>query len=621
MRWTPSTLASVWCGVALSLAACFTGDFLAGIPCGDDFECGPGHQCLEGRCDGLVQGNEAPRARDDRYETYMNREYVVGEAAADRLLANDEDPDGYALTLRGDAVATRRGGEVTFNGGAFTYTPPPDFWGCDSFTYEIEDVYGVTATAKAYISVRPTAAPLARAAEVGSGHRFAANDASLAIGSAVAGIGDHDGDGFADLAIGANRRSAGATPSNSRQIYVVLGGEDLSTRTLSGVEAGVGGYLIDFGAVDLELDEDPAGQVWSPHSIRGAGDIDGDGLADLVVSDPALGVSVVLGRPEPAAIDLAQLQAGDGGFIIVGETHDDLIGAAAASAGDVNADGRGDLLIGAPGHVGEQGVLGRAYVVFGRAAGTPVQLAAIAAGDGGYTITPVYTADDGFGGLLAAGHDVNGDGRPDMVVGTAAGVWRAQVVFGQADATPVRLTYDAAAGFLIYALPAWGEPDPADPLLQLELSPDVDGDGRAEVLFRTAAQTDLVYGKADTEIVNIRQDPAAGFELEVHGNRTAAAAGDLDGDGLAEVMVAADDRTLDDTQDPGRVLVFRGPPGPEPLEELGPEVFAFVGGSPGARTGEALARAGDVDGDVSVDLIIGSPGEGVVDVVRSGTCD
>jgi hypothetical protein len=82
------------------------------------------------------------------------------------------------------------------------------------------------------------------------------------------------------------------------------------------------------------------------------------------------------------AIDLVNVAAGTGGFVIHGKDANDQSGFSVASAGDVNGDGFADLIIGAP-----FSASGDAYVVFGHAGGFgAIDLAAVAAGTGGFVI-------------------------------------------------------------------------------------------------------------------------------------------------------------------------------------------------------------------------------------------
>jgi hypothetical protein len=111
---------------------------------------------------------------------------------------------------------------------------------------------------------------------------------------------------------------------------------------LSDIAAGKGGFVID-GQCAYET---------SGGDLSDAGDINGDGLADLIVGTPGsfadAGHSyVVFGKIDTAAIDLSGIAAGRGGFVIIGESADDYSGINVAGAGDINGDGLADLLVGA----------------------------------------------------------------------------------------------------------------------------------------------------------------------------------------------------------------------------------------------------------------------------------
>ncbi len=158
------------------------------------------------------------------------------------------------------------------------------------------------------------------------------------------------------------------------------------------------------------------------NSVSRAGDVNGDGRDDFLVAlttaDPsgridAGRIYVVFGTDSPAAIDLAQVAAGNGGFVINGATTKDQAGKAVAAIGDFNGDGKADIVVTAPPAAAK---IGTAYVIYGKTTGTPVELSTIAAGIGGFSIVG-NDAVSNFNRVAGIG-DFNGDGFPDIALGS-----------------------------------------------------------------------------------------------------------------------------------------------------------------------------------------------------------
>ena len=119
----------------------------------------------------------------------------------------------------------------------------------------------------------------------------------------------------------------------------------------------------------------------------------------------------------PANINLSALN-GTNGFKLSGVAADDFSGRAVSTAGDVNGDGVDDLLIGAPRADPNGNYSGASYVVFGRAGvgnGGNLQLSALD-GTNGFRLSGV-AANDNSGLAVSMAGDVNGDGMDDLLIG------------------------------------------------------------------------------------------------------------------------------------------------------------------------------------------------------------
>jgi hypothetical protein len=153
---------------------------------------------------------------------------------------------------------------------------------------------------------------------------------------------------------------------------------------------------------------------------------------------------VVYGGPNPLPLNLTALSGK--GFWIDASDRDDLTGLAVAGAGDVNADGYDDVVVGVPGAVTGKGA---AFVVFGRHTGADVNLGA--PGADGYRIN----GPESLGWAVAGAGDLNDDGRDDVLVGapyTATG--EVFAVYGKPDTATVDTSALAESGFRIEGLAA-----------------------------------------------------------------------------------------------------------------------------------------------------------------------
>ncbi len=206
--------------------------------------------------------------------------------------------------------------------------------------------------------------------------------------SSVAGAGDNDGDGISDLIIGAY--ASGGSLSGA---YLFLGPVSGSVSMSAADAEFTGEHGVDYGG----------------EAVAGPGDVDGDGLDDLVVASgdhggPQAGAAYLLYGAQTGNVDLSTADAK-----ILGEDTKDRLGCSLGSPGDVDVDGHADLLLGAPG-CGATDESGCVYLVRGPISGIDDVGnvgTRLAAGSGG----------DSVGLAETAAGDVDGDGLPDILIG------------------------------------------------------------------------------------------------------------------------------------------------------------------------------------------------------------
>jgi len=346
------------------------------------------------------------------------------------------------------------------------------------------------------------------------------------------------------------------------------------------------------------------------HSLSSAGDINGDGVADLIIGAPHVNISTGAGDPGRAYV----VYGGETGTVslsgayaeLVGELDYDSAGSAVTGVGDQNGDGYDDVLVGAEAYTaGSASGAGIAYLVYGGVSGTVNLASADARLLGGDTNGAAGCAADG-------GRDVDGDGAPDFAVGAYAGEagYGGIYVYTTAptgnsrlpDSADIVITGDTYYGFAGDALAMVSDVD-GDGVDDFVIGAQVEGSGgplagAAYVVYGGAALTDMSLADADLTLTGEDAYNYAGISV--------SGAGDFDGDGLNDLIVGASgDNSL--AVAAGAAYVVSG--GTTGAVELSDASLKLTGEEDFAYARMAVSEAGDADGDGAADVVVGAPGQ------------
>ena len=436
-----------------------------------------------------------------------------------------------------------------------------------------------------------------------------ANDGD-AFGVAVVGVGDWDGDGHPDFVAGADRYDGDGTARGSA--WLILGpisGDHVASDRHAALYEGV-------------TDQDLAGG-----RLGAPGDMDDDGYPEVAITalgddDGGIEAGAVYLVSGPG---LSDYELDDGPVKLVGEVSGDEAGSSLSRAGDIDGDGYADLLIGASGFDDAGTDSGAAYLLLGPVTSDQdlsyahARMGGEAAGDmaghavaGGEDLDGDGTVDIVVGAPYARYGGVY-VGKAFVMAGPVSGT---ATGLDEADGQLLGEASGDLAGYAVALVPDWDADGYAEVLVGAPGSDE--GGSRAGALYVVGGE-DTMGGKlslasAEAVIFGVSEDDWVGY--------SAAAAGDVDGEGTPDIFFGA--RYLDGADsNMGGAFVVLGPlSGAHDIDRAD---LVVMGEAAGDHAGAALAPAGDLDGDGSSDLLVGIPSSdsggtdaGTVQVVLGG---
>ncbi len=427
------------------------------------------------------------------------------------------------------------------------------------------------------------------------------NQVNASLGYSVASAGDVNGDGYGDVIVGSPGYSAGE--SREGAAFVFLG----SAIGIDQVNPGEASAQLESNQVDAEMGT----------SVASAGDVDGDGFADVIVGAPFYENGA--GQDFEGAAFV--YRGGGQGFkknlsratLLESSQASAQLGVSVASAGDVNGDGYGDVIVGAYGYDSGEADEGAAFIFLGSASG----LGFVGGPATAHARLESNQSDAQMGIAVASAGDVNGDGYGDVIVGAH------RYDNGDTDEGAAFIFLGSAGGV------ANGNPATAHARLEsnqvsarmgiaVASAGDVNGDGYGDVIVGAdrysgpeiregaafvflGSASGIANGSPATAHARIESNQG---DAELAGS--VASAGDINGDGFGDVIVGARFYSNGQAQE-GAAFIFLGSSNGIANGNVSAAHARIEANESSVELGTSVASAGDVNGDGYGDVIVGAP--------------
>ena len=397
------------------------------------------------------------------------------------------------------------------------------------------------------------------------------NQASANYGNSVFTAGDINGDGFSDVIVGSNLFDNGDSDEGKAFVY---------NGSASGLSS-----TVNWSA------EGRQNSAYFGFSVSSAGDVNGDGFADVIVGAPYF---------DDGQTDEGRSFVFHGSATGLSVTHNwsaqsDQAGAlfsiSVSTAGDVNGDGYSDVIVGSSYYDNGQTDEGRAFVYYGSASGL--------------SLTVNWTAENNsessnFGNSVSTAGDVNGDGYSDVIIGAYNfnNNGRAYAYYGSASGLSVTSNWNSNVSQFV-----------AQFGYSVSTAGDINGDGYSDIVIGAPAydngQTNegraFVYNGSSTGLSLTQSWTAESNQANSGFGTSVSTAGDVNGDGYSDVIAGANAYSNGETNE-GKAYVYHG-------SVSGLSVSANwtkESNQADSRFGAGVSSAGDVNGDGYSDILVGA---------------